>query len=352
MLTIWIPESQAATLTTARDYLTRQAENLQSGEIHEIQFTPATAVSGGAGLNKIIVVFPDGDDGTWCATAGTDLTESVAGLKDSATALPGTTLAAKCVKGTGASSYDTITIEGVDDLTAGTTYAVKVSDGSIGKLGTPANTTTGFIIVQTNNGSGTVDERPILVDILTTDQISVSAHVEPTITFAITDTSLGFGAIPLASVRYATEDGTEAGGSNSVPADHNPTQLQLSTNAQDGAVIEIKDTNTVAGSGLYDVASTTTLTSRASTVVAAGTAGFGIYGKHNGATTGTLDIAEAFDNDTTSDLAIGTAFQTFASSTAPLDTATVDVVPIAAISSVTPAGSYADTLTIVATGKF
>mgnify|MGYP001462526536 FL=1 len=360
MLAILIPKSQAAILTTASDFLTRQKGNLVSGETHEIQFTPVTAVTGEAGTNKVIAVFPDGDDGTWCYAAGTDLVTSVSGLKadsegNSVTALPGSSLTAKCVQGSGASSFDTITVEGVNALSAGTTYAVIVSDGSTGKLGTPANNTTGFMNIKTNDGHADIDTKPITVDILTTDQISVSAHVEPTLTFAITDTAIGFGSIPLASVRYATDDETEAGGQNSEPDPSDPTQLQLSTNAQDGAVIEIKDTNLNSASGLYDVASTTTLAATDSygiLTTGAGTEGFGVYGKDNSADIGTLTIAETFDNDDTGGAAISTTLQTFASSTGPLDGAVVDVSAVATISSVTPTGTYADTLTVVATGKF
>ena len=51
-------------------------------------------------------------------------------------------------------------------------------------------------------------------------------------------------------------------------------------------------------------------------------------------------------------MAISTTFQTFASSTVPLNGAVVDIQPKIGISPVTPAGSYADTLTVIATGKF
>jgi hypothetical protein len=347
VLAVFVPyiKVQAATLTNARDYLTRQAQNLTSGETHEVQFTPATNVSGGTGANKVILVFPLADGADWCRTAGTDLSVSVAGLKDSATALPGTSKTAKCTQGNDSTTYDTITVEGVDNLIAGTSYAVKISDGSTGKLGTPANTTTGLIIIKTYNGSTDIDTRTVATDILTTDQISVSGTVDPTLSFAITDTAIGFGSITAAAVRHATSD--EAGAA-SEPANGNPTQLQVSTNAASGAVIEIKDSNAVSASGLYNSASATTLTSRASTSVSLGVVGFGIYGKNSSS----LTIAEAFDNDTTGDLAISTAYQTFASSAAPISSAYVDVAALSAVAGSTPAGSYADTLTVVATGKF
>lgn len=335
---------EAASMT-ARDYLNRNVENLTSGVTHEIVFTPATNVSGGAGTNKIILIFPDGDDGKWCVTAGTDLAVATTNLHDSATALPGTTKTAKCVQGSGSSNYDTLTIEGVDNLTASTAYGVRISDGSTGKLGTPANTTTGVITVKTNNGSADVDTRNIVADIVANDQITITGSVDPTLSFSVSDTQIGFGTITSATVRYATADET---GSASEPAADSPTKIVVSTNAQSGLVVEIKDTNSASGSGLYNASPATTLTSRASTAVAAGTIGFGVYGKNASSVT----LGEAFDNDSNSDAAISTSFQTIASTTGSVSSGSFDIATVAAIAGDTPPGDYTDTLTVVATGKF
>jgi hypothetical protein len=346
LINLGIPRTaEAAGLTTVKDYLSTLAESQTSLVAHEINFTPATAVSGGAGLNKIILVFPDGDDGTWCATAGTDLVVATTSLKDSATVLPGTSKTAKCVKGTGASSYDTLTIEGVDNLTGGTLYGVKISDGATGKLGTPANTTTGIVTVKTNNGSSDIDTGYIAFDILTSNQISISGRVDPTLSFSITDSAIGFGTITAAAVRHATSDEV---GAASEPANGNPTQLSVTTNADDGAVVEIRDTNPNSASGMYSAGTGLTLVSTASTGVSLGSEEFGVYGKN----ASSLTIAEAFDNDSNADAAISTTFQTLASSTAPVASATVDVAAVAAVAGTTPAGTFANTLYVVATGKF
>ncbi|MEI9966382.1 MAG: hypothetical protein WDN67_01855 [Candidatus Moraniibacteriota bacterium] len=117
---------QAATLTTVADYLSRNKESLTTGVTHEIQVTPATAISGGADTNKIILVFPDGDDGLWCRTAGTDLVVSTA--QACATRLRLSVqagLTARCTQGSGASSYDTLYVESVDNLSASTLYGVQ-----------------------------------------------------------------------------------------------------------------------------------------------------------------------------------------------------------------------------------
>lgn len=342
---ISVPNANAAGLTTAADYLSRLTQNLTSGVTHEIQFTPATNVSGGSGANEIVLVFPDADDNNWCRTAGTDLVVTTTSLKNSATALPGTTKTARCTVGSGASSYDTLYVEGVDNLTAGTLYGVRVADGSTGRLGTPAASTTGIITMKTNNGTSDVDTSYVTVDIVTSDQITVSGRVDPTLTFSITDNAIGFGAITSAAVRHATSD---ENGAASEPASGQPSQLSASTNADDGLVIEIRDTNANSTSGLYSADNGTTLNSVASSSVLAGSEGFGVYGK--GASN--ITIAETFDNDSTGDGAISTTYQTFASTTGPVSGATVDVAARAGVAATTQAGIYSNTIYVVATGKF
>lgn len=256
----------------------------------------------------------------------------------------GATLTAKCEQGAGGSSYDTITIEKVENLTAGSTYAVRVYDGSTGKLGTPTTATTGIITVKTNSGSD-VDTGYAAVDIIASDQITITGTVDPTLTFIVGSTAVGFGTISTSDIRYATASGT---GSTAVQSAGAPVQLTVSTNAQDGAVIEIKDTNANSTSGMYSVGTGTTIPSVASSLVAGGTEGFGVYAKN---ATG-ITIAAGFDDNGVGNVAISTTFQTFASSTVPLNGAVVDIQPKIGISPVTPAGSYADTLTVIATGKF
>lgn len=336
--------ARAATLAVARDYLNRNTENLTSGVTHEIVFTPATNVSGGSGVNKVVLVFPDTDDGKWCATAGSgDGVVTTTTLHDSATALPGSSKTVACVQGSGSSSYDTITISGVDNLTAGTIYGVRIADGSTEKFGTPANTSTGIITVKTNNNTIDVDTRNIVVDIIVNDTISITGKVDATMTFAISDNAIGFGSITAAAVRYATADEQ---GSSSVPSNGAPTTVSVSTNAQAGLVVEIRDTN--ATSGLYSTNAAKTLPSTTSSTVTLGNEQFGIYGKN--ATGVTLDTK--FNHDSSGDGPITNAFQTIASASAPLASGSFDIAAIAAVAGNTPAGDYADTLVVVATGKF
>lgn len=337
LLLLSVPSVNAAGMTTVADYMDRMEESLTSGQTHEIQFTPATAVSGGAGNNVVRIEFPTDDDTLWCRTAGA-LTTSVAGLRNSATALPGT-LTATC-----AQTDDVITITGVDDLSAGTLYAFILSD-NVGELGTPTTATDGVISVVTNNGSSDVDTGRLAIDILTDDQVVVTGRILPTLTFAISDNNVGFGDILPTAVRYATADEV---GAAAEPGAGEATELTVSTNADDGVIIEVRDLNGAAASGFYSADNGTTLPSTASSSVVAGTESYGVYGKN----ASSLTLDEGFDNDTTSDVAISTTYQTFAESTVPVDGGTVDVSFIVGINSTTPAGDYEDTLTFLATGRF
>ncbi len=153
----------------------RLAQNLTNGIEHKLVFQTENAVSGGAGNNRIIITFPDGDDGKWCSTAGADLT--IVGCTDhGSTSLPGT-LAGQCAQGAGASNYDTITITGVDDLSSITKYCVDIAGGTAAQLGTPAASSSGRITVATNDGASVIDSQTLTVDVLADDAVVIAAAV-------------------------------------------------------------------------------------------------------------------------------------------------------------------------------
>ncbi len=318
--------AQAATLTTPRDYLSRVAENLTTGEVHQVFFTTATAVSGGVGANSVIIVFPDGDDGKWCATAGSDLTVSgianPTGGSESATTLPGS-LAAACTQGAGASSFDTITVSSVNNLSAATKYGVQISDGSTGKLGTPANTTTGLLTIKTNNGSTDVDSAQAAVDIIANDQVSVSATVPPSITFTLSANSINLGTLSTGAVANSTHT------------------ARTVTNAANGYVTYVYSDGNLRNGSNTIAATTGTL--------AAGTAGYGIA-TSDASQTVTQDAAcgSAPYNVT----ALTTSQQSVAGATSgPVDE-TSTICYAAAIASDTVAGAYTQTVTFVTVGLF
>ncbi len=319
----------------AADYLSSTMELQTSGTTHEIHFQTAEGLTGGSANNTLTIQFPDDDDTLWCRTPGT-ITPTTTNLRNSATPLPGTP-SASCTQGSGADSYDTITISNLDNLTPTTHYAIRLEENTA-QLGTPSTATNGIINLYTNDGTENVESKMIDVYILNPNTIQVTGRVEPTITFNIANDQVGFGPITASNIRYANPTQT---GSDALTT---ATTLTLSTNADDGAIIEIKDLN----NGLHNPAASTTLTSQASTNLTAGTEGFSIHGQNPTS----LIIAEGFDHDSTADQAITTTYQSLAESTGPVESAQVELVCQTAISGLTPAGDYQDTLTLLATGRF
>ena len=177
--------------------------------------------------------------------------------------------------------------------------------------------------------------------------IAVSATVSETLTFTATDSAIGFGTLDASEVRYATANEQ---GATSTPAAGQPTQLSLTTNASGGATITIKDVgNGTDAAGLYKSTATVKLIPAvASSLVSTSTEEYGVYGKD----ASSLTIHEGFDDDTVSDVAISRTPQTFATAAVAVSGGTVDVSMKACIAGTTPAGSYADTVIVIATPTY
>jgi len=321
-----VPMAKAGTLTTPRDYMNRVKENLTSGVQHEIFFTTEGAVSGGAGNNEVILLFPDADDGDWCATAGTGTATGITdptGGSETASVLPGT-LAVSCTQGSGGSSYDTITVTGVDDLTVTTKYGVRITDTGTGSLGTPANTSTGLITVKTNNGAADIDSANTSVDIITDDQIAVSAVVPPSITFTISSNTVDLGTLSTGSVSTGSHT------------------IQTVTNASSGyTTLVYDDDNLRKGSDTIDDVGDGAVT--------AGSEEYGIATSDSGQT-----ISQDSDcsNSPYTASALTTTQQSIAGATSgPVDE-TITICYAASISATTIAGSYAHTVTFITSGLF
>jgi hypothetical protein len=181
-------QSNAGSLTAVYLVPTRIETDLDGAtEDDEVEFylglaTSQDIPSGGT----VTLIFPDADDGNWCRTAGTLTvsaeTETFADLSstdwDIDSGLPTTgTLAASCTQGSGASSSDTITISNVDALTSGTTYGVKVSNGSTaGVLGTDDTAGLHEITVEAKQGT-TVDSTTFKISLISDDTVAVTATV-------------------------------------------------------------------------------------------------------------------------------------------------------------------------------
>ncbi|MBI3115041.1 MAG: hypothetical protein HYZ09_00935, partial [Candidatus Kerfeldbacteria bacterium] len=162
-----------------------------------------------------------------------------------------------------------------------------------------------------------------------------------TLTFAISDTSIGFGSLGAAAARWASGDGT---GSASDVAAHT---LQITTNARNGYAITYNGATLTSGSNTVSAA---TITDDAD-----GTPGseqFAIGFQTNGNAT----IASGYDHNTTASLRdwnfVASTATTAVSETGATATETISAYYLTNISSVTEAGAYTTSLTYIATATF
>lgn len=200
--------SKAGALTAAYIYLSRIQSDINGTAPNTVEYvlaidTAQTIPSGGT----VTVYFPDGDDAKWCRTAGT---LTVAGLASSAAdyattnwaidaVMPnsGTSLAAVCAQGSGASSVDKITISNVGALTAGTTYGVKITNGSAaGVIGTGATAGQHDVTIEAKNGT-TIDSSTFGTYLVASDTVVVSATVAavPSVNCSISTSAVSLGSL-------------------------------------------------------------------------------------------------------------------------------------------------------------
>ncbi len=185
--------------------------------------------------------------------------------------------------------------------------------------------------------SGTFgDTGDITVNILTNSQVSVTAVVPQSLTFSISDNTIGFGNLLSGSARYA--DGTGAGAGTEGEA-HN---LIVGTNASVGYSM------TLAGNTLTSGANTVNAIGAANTASAVGTEQFGLRMTATGGT-GTVVVPYAASGFAFDSAAFPDQVATAAGSS--LNT-TYSARYIANITASTEAGSYTSTLTYVATANF
>ncbi len=185
--------------------------------------------------------------------------------------------------------------------------------------------------------------------------ISGQFYINPALRFSISDLTIGFGEMTTADDYWATSD---TNGATGEPASGNPTTITISTNAPNGVLVSARSTGDGTGAegngsaGLYKSIATTDLIAAvaSSAITAGGTEGYGLYVKQVGSN---LTADEGFDNDTTSDLAISTTSQTILTASGEIvANNTADIALKAAIGGTTLAGSFTDTITLIATGKY
>ena len=204
------------------------------------------------------------------------------------------------------------------------------------QLTTGGPATTHTISVSTSTG----DSGTSTIDIIDNDQVTISATVDPTITFTISDNAIGFGTLTSGGPRYATYDGA---GSGSATAAHN---LTIATNASSGFSITYSGSTLTSGANTISVATIVNDTDGT-----AGTEQFAISGSSTAAVRETSGYNYNFGTNPDWNFVAGTETQ-FASSSNATSTQFIDVYYLANIAGSTEAGSYQTTINYIATGNF
>ena len=188
----------------------------------------------------------------------------------------------------------------------------------------------------TINVTGTFgDTGSVTSNIITDDQVVVSALVPQSITFSISDNTIGFGTLLSSGPRFATGD--TLGGGSEVEANN----IVVGTNAANGYSLVVNGTTLTYG------ANTVTAIGPSNTASAIGTEQFGFRAT---ATGGSGSVTAPY-------AASGFAFSTsspsqVASATGASNSTTYSMRYIANITANTEAGIYASTLTYTATPNF
>jgi hypothetical protein len=181
------------------------------------------------------------------------------------------------------------------------------------------------------------DAGDIAVNIISDDQVSVSAAVTESITFSISDNTIGFGTLSPSASRWATGD---TNGSAVETSAHN---FIVGTNAANGYVVTISGSTLTYGSYTIDpiggVAANPT----------PGTEQFGIRITASG---GSGTVSAPYNDSTKYALDTAAFPDEVASATGSSANTTYNVYYLANIASQTEAGNYTATLTYTATANF
>lgn len=224
------------------------------------------------------------------------------------------------------------------DLTVGTLYCFNWTNTAAVTVKSSASGSNTGTITTRATGPTNIDTAGYSTASITNDQITVTASVPSTFSFALSGNTDALGTLSTGSVTTSPT----------------PRTATVSTNAKNGWMVWAKDLNTGLNSATASstIASTTPGTN--STQVA-GTAGYntGLTSSQVGGS-GTITIAAPFVGSSAGQGGgLDTTLRTLASSNGTADTAVLTIKNNAAISVLTPAASdYTDTITVIGAGLF
>ena len=324
--------AHAATLTSLSDNMNRLKASTASN--HTIQFVTPTGLTAG---QTITVTFSSDFTGV----SGIDDTDVDLATAATCTGFTDRTLSSApsgATWGVGSSGQVVTITSGTDTITA--THCVQIEIGlNATHSGTGNEQVTNGAVDDDDSiviGGTFGDSGTAAVDIITDDQVVITATLGPSISFAISDNTIGFGPLALGASRYA--DGSGAGSGSSTTAH----TLTASTNATAGYVVYVAGPTLTSGANNIDAIG------GSNTAATPGTEQFGVrYTASGGSGTVTAPYAAsgyAYDGVSTQDQ--------IASAGTATDTTTYNADYVANISVSTAAGNYETTLTYTATATF
>lgn len=191
--------------------------------------------------------------------------------------------------------------------------------------------------------SGTfTDSGTATMSIIANDQVVITATVAPTITFTISDNTIGFGTLSSSTGRWAT--GT-TGGDASATTPTAAHTLTTATNATGGYIISYNGATLTSGSD--------TITAMSGTVDDSDGTPTGEEFGISASTDGSATIASGYERDATASWKfIAGSTTTLVTQAGPTATETISVSYLANIAATTEAGAYSTTVTYIATGTF
>lgn len=336
MLGFMAPVANAATLTQIADTLSRVKASTAAN--HTIQFVTPTGV---AAAGTVTVAFPTGFAMGSVDYTDVDLAEGSSGTCSSATFTDKVIAATASGATWGAAvASQTLTFtSGTGTITAGRCVQIEVGLNATADVAGDAQVTnsTAGNDKKMDLTAGASDSGSLAISIIADDVVAVTATVNSTMTFTITDNAIGFGTLSSSAATWA--NGAATGSATDTSA-HN---LTIATNAATGYAITYNGATLTSGSNTITAA---TITSDANGTP--GTEEFAMAFSTGGSST----IASGYEHATPNWKFTAGATTTFISRTTPTATETISAYYLANIATTTDPGSYSTAITYIATGIF
>lgn len=320
----------SANLTSVSDVLTTVATSASAN--HTIQFTLDAGNSLAAG-ETVVITFPGSSFDTTTLSSSDPIDyDIVVGATDETVVANGGCGVTDAIEVTSITAT-TITFTACPSYTAGSNGAVIVVE--IGTNATAGGTGNSQIINPSGAGTYVVtlaaggDNGALAIDILTTDQITITAAVDPIMDVTISSTTCTLGTLSNSQV------------------DTCQYNVSVSTNAANGYTGTLKDDGNLRTSGIDDIND-----AGGDNDVDAGNEEYGVATSKVGQTIVQYTTCTDPASNPQPASAITTSAQQFSSATGPVNSDATTLCHAASVAGNTPAGLYSHVVTIVVTATF